>query len=75
MSQVKFFIVEGPNYEHLSIGLFEMEVIPRIGEFVLYEKEGDDPHLYKAKDVVHSIMAPETPIEIWLVSLEDEKYH
>jgi hypothetical protein len=75
MSNVKLVIIEGLNYERRVLGVFDLEIIPRIGECVFFENEGDDgPTCYKVKDVVHNLQ-PRFPTEIWMVSLDDEIYH
>ncbi|HEY4064131.1 MAG TPA: hypothetical protein VGM30_19630 [Puia sp.] len=75
MSQVKLVVIEGPNYKHLSLGLMDLEVFPRIGEFIWYESEGDDgPKLFKVMNVNH-FLKPHGPMELWVVSPDDEKYH
>ena len=75
MSQAKLVIIEGPNYERHSLGLIDLEVFPRTGEFIWYEREGDDgPKPYGVKDFNY-FLKPKGPVEIWLVSPDDEKYH
>lgn len=75
MSKVKLVIIQGPNYEHHSLGLFDLELVPRVGECILYENEDDDgPKAYKVKDVLHNI-EPKSTTEIWMVSLDDEIYY
>lgn len=75
MKSLKLVVVEGPNYEHRSLGIFNLDVAPRVGEFIWLEKEDGDGRVpYKVKDVNYFVK-PKAPSEIWLVSLEDEKYH
>jgi hypothetical protein len=72
MSQAKLVIIEGPNYERHSLGLFDLEIIPRIGECIFYEIEGDDgPKAYKVNDIIHNLQ-PREPVEIWMVSLDEK---
>jgi len=75
MNSLKLVVVEGANYEHRSLGMFDLDVVPRVGEFVWLEKENGDGLIpYKVKDVNY-FLKPKGATEIWLVSLEDEKYH
>lgn len=75
MNGIKLVVVEGPNYEHRSLGLFDLDVVPRVEEFIWLENEdGDGLTPYKVKDVNY-FLKPKAPTEIWLVTLEDEKYH
>ena len=75
MNSIKLVLIEGPNYERQSLGVFDLDVIPRVGEFIWIETEGGEELIpYKVKDVNHFVK-PKAPTEIWLVSLEDEKYH
>jgi hypothetical protein len=71
MKSIKLVLTEGANYEHRSLGIFDLDVVPRVGEFIWLEKEdGDGLIPYKVKDVNY-FLKPKAPTEIWLVSLED----
>lgn len=67
MIQVKLIIVD-VNADFDSLGLFDLDVIPRTGEYIWHERTGDDgPKPYLVKQVNH-LTEPKSPTEIWLQS-------
>lgn len=75
MSNVKLVVVEGPDLKERSLGLFNLEAIPRIGEGIFFQKDTDeDPRWHTVKHVIHNI-EPKNPIEVHMVMLDDEQYH
>jgi hypothetical protein len=72
MSKVVLLVLEGRNHKEHSLGLFDLKVIPRIGEFIYCENEDNEgDRMYKVKNVIHSV-EPKLPIELLLKSLEDD---
>jgi hypothetical protein len=79
--EVEFILLEREEvrentyeFTQYSLGLFEIDIIPRIGETVYYEEDGSDrPGFYNVKFVYHHI-EPKCPTEILIISDEDEKY-
>ena len=72
MIQVELFIVSEQLYERYSLGLFDLETIPRIGEFVFFDNEKiKGEGIYKVKDVIHKV-EPKLPTAILMVSIEDD---
>jgi len=75
MSQVKLVVLEGENLDHRSLGVFDLEDIPKIGECIFFEKDTDeDPRWHTVKMVIHNI-EPKKPMELWMVTLDDEQYY
>jgi hypothetical protein len=71
MSKVELLIVEGANSNQCSLGFFELDTIPRVGEFVFHDLEATArPGIYKVKDVIHKV-EPKMPIAILMVDIED----
>lgn len=68
MSQVKLSIID-ENSDLSLIGLFDLDVIPRVGEFVSHESEGEDPRSYKVTNILHYTDG-KTPIEIWVETID-----
>jgi hypothetical protein len=75
MEKIEFIILQGPNLEPCTIGLFDLDFIPRIGEFVCYGNEiDDDLVLCRVMDICHNIK-PKSPVVIHIMSIDDAKYH
>lgn len=72
MSQVALFIVDGQLYDRYSLGLFDLETIPRVGELVYFDDENiKGEGIYKVKNVIHKV-EPKRPTAIFMVSIEDD---
>jgi hypothetical protein len=68
MTQAKLVHLDKNNGDFRKLAIVELDIIPRIGELIFYEKTSeDDPQAYTVDNVVHWIPA-ERPLEIWLVS-------
>jgi hypothetical protein len=62
------------DFRNYSLGSFEVEIVPRIGETVYYEVDNDDgPGFYNVKFVYHHI-EPKSPTKIIIISDDDEEY-
>jgi hypothetical protein len=73
MTKAKLVHVDKDNAEFDNLGIFDLEIIPRIGERIRLSKNSeDDPKSYVVDEVLHSIPA-ERPLEIWVVTPEWDK--
>lgn len=72
MNQVELIILLPQSGDQYSQGLFDLESIPRMGEFIFYDRwEGAKEGIYKVMEVTHKI-EPKGPITIFMVSIEEE---
>jgi|GEM_PF-3041639 len=70
MAKVQIVIDGGPYPEEYSLGLFNLKIVPRKGEFIFYDI--GDSMSFEVRHVWHFIN-PKAPIEIRIAPL-DEKY-
>jgi hypothetical protein len=81
MSEVEIIIIrrvrirEGDyDFAQRSLGLFNLESIPRMGETVFYENEELNTGTFYVKHIFHHI-EPESPVQILVISPDDEDYY
>lgn len=67
--QVQFIVVDGDNCDQLSLGVFDLDVIPRAGEYVFCDLEINDRNgAYKVIAVMHNVK-PKGLIALTLASI------
>jgi hypothetical protein len=70
MIQVKLTLVKEDNYDSYFLGLYEVETLPRAGEYIFYTSESRKGGInYRVKSVIH-ILKPEPSTELLIVSIE-----
>ena len=72
MATVKIMILVGPNSEQYPLGLFELDILPRAGEFIFCDI-GDEPVVFEVKDLRHFIN-PNFPTQIWISPIDEKEF-
>ena len=74
MPQVEITIIHGPNLEVYFVGAFDLQIIPRTGEYISFDIGCDyDPVIFEVKYIYHKI-EPKCSTEIHVSPLDEKVF-